>query len=165
MGDTEMREGQRLLKGRAKVLRGTMTDTEQRLWHSLRGKQLDGYRFRRQVVMGNYIADFVCLERRLVVEVDGGQHQSAAQYDSRRDAYLESLGYRVLRFWNNEVLGNLAGVLEKIRGVLASPLPSPPPQAGEGMVDRPAFPTTESVAAKRLPPPPAGEGWGGGTNP
>ncbi len=160
-----MREAQRVLSGRAKALRGAMSDAEQRLWHSLRGKQLGGCRFRRQVVMGTYIADFVCLERRLVVEVDGGQHQSAAQYDSRRDAYMESQEYRVLRFWNNEVLGNLVGVLERILAALVSPLPSPPPLAGEGMVDKLACPAMENIAATQPPPPPAGEGWGGGTNP
>src|ERR1700736_3282578 len=103
---------------RARQLRGTMTDAEVRLWICLRGEQVDGYRFRRQVAMGPYVADFVCMKTRLVIEVDGGQHAEEVQRDERRTAWLESRGFRVLRFWNTEVLQQTEGVLETIRAAL-----------------------------------------------
>ena len=97
----------------ARELRSTMTDAEQRLWHYLRLRQLAGHRFRRQCPVGPYIADFACLERRLIVELDGGQHAGSAQ-DRCRDAYLHRCGFRVLRFWNNFVFDNPEGVLSEI---------------------------------------------------
>ena len=96
-----------------------MTDAEQALWRSLRDRQVDGYRFRRQVPIGRYIVDFACLEKGLIVEVDGGQHAINQDDDKTRDAWLEKEGYRVLRFWNNEVLGNREGVLVRISEALA----------------------------------------------
>ncbi len=96
-----------------------MTDAEQALWRHLRDRQVDGYRFRRQVPIGTYIADFACLERRLIVEVDGGQHAINEADDKIRDAWLEREGYRVLRFWNNDVLSNRNGVLQRISEALA----------------------------------------------
>jgi len=95
---------------RARELRRNMTDAERALWRELRGGALGG-RFRRQVPVGQYIVDFVCLEKHLIVEIDGGQH-AERQSDQERDRWLESQGFRVLRFWNNEVLGNVRGVLE-----------------------------------------------------
>ena len=86
-----------------------------RLWSRLRRRQVDGHRFRRQVPIGPFVADFTCLEARLIVEVDGGQHNMRALDDARRTAWLESQGFRVLRFWNNDVLTNLPGVPETIR--------------------------------------------------
>jgi len=86
-----------------------MTDAEQALWHMLRQRQINGLRFRRQVPIDRYIVDFACLEARLVIEVDGGQH-SESQSDKVRDAYLHSQGFRVLRLWNNDVLSNREGV-------------------------------------------------------
>jgi very-short-patch-repair endonuclease len=110
-----------------------MTDAERTLWMQLRAHRLDGLRFRRQTPIGQYIVDFVCHERRLVVELDGGQH-AESQHDARRDRWLESKGYRVLRFWNSDVFQNREGALETIvsaaRG--ATPLPGPPPQGGRG---------------------------------
>ncbi|HWI23594.1 MAG TPA: endonuclease domain-containing protein [Lysobacter sp.] len=97
----------------ARELRSNMTDAERRLWHCLRLRQLAGHRFRRQCPVGPYIADFACLERRLIVELDGGQHAGSAQ-DRCRDAYLYRCGFRVLRFWNNLVFDNLEGVLSEI---------------------------------------------------
>ena len=97
----------------ARDLRRNMTDAEQRLWHYLRRRQLAGHRFRRQCPVGPYVADFACLERRLIIELDGGQHAGSA-HDRCRDAYLHRCGFRVLRFWNNLVFENLEGVLFEI---------------------------------------------------
>jgi primosomal protein N' (replication factor Y) len=107
-------------------LRGQMTDAEVRLWMRLRGKQVGGHRFRRQVPMGSYIVDFACLKARLIVEVDGSQHL-ASKGDEERTAWLESRGFRVLRFWDNDVLQRTDDVLEAIHVALqqAPTLPSP----------------------------------------
>ncbi len=104
---------------RARHLRRTMTDAERLLWRHLRGRQLGGHKFRRQVPVGRYIADFLCQEARLIVELDGGQHAERADYDDKRTAVLESLGYRVIRFWNTDVLANTDGVLTTILNELA----------------------------------------------
>jgi very-short-patch-repair endonuclease len=115
----------------ARELRCNPTDAEQRLWSRIRRKQLNGHRFRRQVPLGPYVVDFACLESKLVVEVDGGQHALDVARDAERTAWLQAQGFRVLRFWNNEVLGNTGGVIETIRGTLgAAPHPRPPPQGG-----------------------------------
>jgi very-short-patch-repair endonuclease len=98
----------------AKTLRKRSTDTERLLWRYLRIKQIEGLKFRRQEPIGNYIADFVCFESKVVVEVDGGQH-TASEKDTERDAWLQSQGFKVLRFWNHDVLTNIKGVLEVIR--------------------------------------------------
>ena len=89
-----------------------------------------GLQFRRQLPLGRYIVDFACPAARLIVEVDGGQHAEAR--DAGRTAWLEGQGFRVLRFWNNEVLGNLDGVLTAIAKAVTPPLPGPPPQGGRG---------------------------------
>ena len=109
----------------ARRLRLSPTDAEIRLWSRLRRKQLDGFRFRRQHPLGPYVADFFCAEGRLIVEVDGGQH--AADSDTRT-RWLVGRGYRVIRFWNNDVLANTDGVLLAILDALhQSPsLPLPP---------------------------------------
>jgi len=104
---------------RARKLRKNATEAEQRLWSRLRRNQLNGHHFRRQVPVGPYIADFVCLPRTLIVEVDGGQHADRQELDEARTRYLEHEGYRVLRFWNNDVLGNTDGVVEVILETLA----------------------------------------------
>ena len=98
---------------RARVLRNEPTDCERKLWQFLRMRQLSGFRFRRQVPIGRYIADFACIEAKLVVEVDGGQHQGS-EHDLRRDAELVRQGFRVLRFWDNQVLQETEAVLEEI---------------------------------------------------
>jgi len=100
---------------RAKHLRANMTDAEHLLWSKLRRKQMNGRHFRHQVSIGHYIADFACLEIKLIIEADGGQHNIDKAKDEQRTRWLESRGYRVLRFWNNDVLQNLEGVLEAIR--------------------------------------------------
>ena len=99
---------------RARALRARPTDAERKLWAVLRNKQLAGYRFRRQTPIGGFIADFVCFEQKLVVEVDGGQHAIDTENDAVRTAWLEAQGFRVLRFWNNDVLGNIGGVAQTI---------------------------------------------------
>jgi very-short-patch-repair endonuclease len=100
----------------ARRLRKNPTEAEKRLWSRLRGKQLGGFRFRRQSPIGPYVVDFVCPAAKLVVEVDGGQHSETA--DAERAGWLESNGYRVIRFWNNDVLENMDGVIEEIVKVL-----------------------------------------------
>ena len=108
-----------------------MTDAERRLWQRLRGNQL-GVKFRRQHPFENYILDFVCLPLALIVEVDGGQHTEQAEYDSKRTALLEAAGFRVQRFWNNQVLNELDAVVEVIRATIEThPHPNLPPE-GEG---------------------------------
>jgi very-short-patch-repair endonuclease len=110
-----------------------MTDAEKSVWRILRLYQIDGHRFRRQVPLGRYIADFVCHGARLIIEIDGGQHQGSAPQEAERTRFLQDQGYRVLRLWNNEVLSNLEGVRATIAETLAvSPSPNPPPSTGEG---------------------------------
>ena len=98
----------------ARVLRRGQTDTEKKLWYLLRGRELKGFKFRRQFPIGPYIADFCCWERRLVVELDGGQHAVDIAKDKRRTLFLNQQGYKVIRFWDNEVLTQTASVLEVI---------------------------------------------------
>jgi very-short-patch-repair endonuclease len=98
----------------ARKLRVNQTDAETVLWNRIRNRQIGGHKFVRQEPIGNYVCDFVCRERLLVVEVDGGQHSESAK-DAIRDRRLAEGGYRVLRFWNNDVLGNLEGVLSAIQ--------------------------------------------------
>jgi len=108
-----------------RLLRSNMTLAERRLWQRLRGKQLYGWKFRRQHPYGNYVLDFVCLDAKLVVEVDGGQHLERRQDDEARDASLRAAGFQLLRFWNNQVMQELEAVIEVI--VAALPVtPSPP---------------------------------------
>jgi very-short-patch-repair endonuclease len=119
---------------RARDLRAGQTDTEQLLWHRLRNRRLHGWKFRRQNQIDQYIVDFVCPDACLIVELDGGQHGDQVAYDETRSIKLTGMGYRVLRFWNNDVLKNTDSVLEAILEALASPDPSPrpSPRRGEG---------------------------------
>lgn len=103
----------------ARKLRRELTGPERKLWAKLRNNQLHGLKFRRQVPLGPYIADFLCFEAKLIVEVDGFQHASTTDADEQRTQWLADKGYRVLRFWNNDVLDELDGVLEKI-GLVAN---------------------------------------------
>jgi adenine-specific DNA-methyltransferase len=96
----------------ARTLRRNATDAEGKLWQLLRGRRLGGIKFRRQATVGCHVVDFLCAEKRLVVELDGGQH--SPERDAARTARLEALGYRVIRFWNNDALGNTDAVLEAI---------------------------------------------------
>jgi very-short-patch-repair endonuclease len=102
----------------ARTLRRDTSDAEQRFWQHLRNRQMGGAKFRRQHPIGPFIADFCCIEANLVVEVDGGQHAERPEEDERRTAYMGSKGYRVIRFWNNEVLQRLESVLQEIEAEL-----------------------------------------------
>ena len=113
----------------ARTMRAAPTDAEHRLWQHLRVWRLPAFKFRRQQPLGKYIVDFVCLEARLIVELDGGQHSESVS-DIARDAWLRSQGFVVLRFWNNDVFENLAGVVERILVQLQQPHPSPQPLSG-----------------------------------
>ena len=111
----------------AKNLRKSSTDAERCLWKYIRNKKLSGLKFRRQMPIGKYIADFVCFENKIIIELDGGQHNEDAEIvdDKVRTVWLESQGFKVLRFWNNDVLKNMAGVWEVIARHSA---PSPQPR-------------------------------------
>ena len=112
----------------ARGLRRGQTQAESLLWAKLRRKRFQGCRFRRQHAIGRYIVDFVCVGRGVVVELDGGQHAENVKVgDEKRDMFLQTKGYRVLRFWNNEVLTNMEGVLEAIRLCVEDASPSPTP--------------------------------------
>jgi len=119
----------------ARKLRQEQTDAENLLWSHLRAYRLSGLKFRRQQPIGVYVVDFFCPEKKLIVELDGGHHQERVDYDSNRDAWLKSEGYTVLRYWNNEVMGNLEGVLEdvgRVAGVFVEAPPSPQPLSPQG---------------------------------
>jgi adenine-specific DNA-methyltransferase len=102
------------LRIRARQLRANPSEAERHLWHQLRMRNLHGFKFRRQHPIAGYIADFACIEARLVIELDGGQHADARAYDETRTRRIEAKGYRVLRFWNNDVLSKRETVLEMI---------------------------------------------------
>lgn len=118
-------------RDRARALRLNQTDAEQRLWKLLRAKRLEGWKFRRQLPIGRYIVDFACPSARLIVEADGGQHNASAR-DAVRDRWLASEGWRVIRFWNNDILTNEEGVLSAVLASLP-PLHNPSPTRGEGL--------------------------------
>src|ERR1700733_4921750 len=111
-------------RSRARTMRGAPTDAELRLWRLLRDRRLNGIKFRRQVPLGPYIVDFLCVGAKLIVEVDGSQHAESPR-DNVRDGYLERQGWKVLRFWNNEVVQNREGVLETIFAHASRPSSGP----------------------------------------
>ena len=120
------------LLNNAKSLRSNQTDAEIKLWYHLRAHRFFGLKFKRQKPIGIYIVDFVCLEQKLIIELDGGQHAESVEYDELRTQFLENAGYKVLRFWNNQVLQEMESVLEAIR-IEITLSPTPLPQAGEGL--------------------------------
>jgi very-short-patch-repair endonuclease len=132
-------EGGRSLTGLARQLRARMTDAERKLWFALKDRRFAAFKFRRQVPVGPYIADFLCFEKRLIVEVDGGQHADSVS-DAERDNWLAQNEFQLLRFWNSDVLQNLEGVLTSLSKLLdRAPHPSsrlretpPSPARGEG---------------------------------
>ena len=124
-----MRGGRRTTE-RARRLRRELTDAERTLWYALRYSQL-GWRFRRQFPIPPYIADFVCVEARLIVECDGGQHAVPGEH-SHRDAMLGAKGWRVLGFWNNDILQNRSGVVQRIVEELVGAVSRPSPASGGG---------------------------------
>lgn len=153
-----------LNRSRAKSMRSEMTHAERALWVQLRARRLDRLRFRRQTPIGRYIVDFVCHECRLNVELDGGRHADS-RHDVTRDRWLESKGYRVLRFWNSDVFTNREGVLETIVSVARGTLPSPFKGEIDAAQHRPdgGRPQTPGPGATPLPgpPPQGGRGKGG----
>ncbi|MHA7679759.1 endonuclease domain-containing protein [Cupriavidus sp. PET2-C1] len=153
----------------AKLLRASQTDAEQRLWYRLRAYRFMGLKFKRQKQIGPFIADFVCMELKLVIEADGGQHGDAS--DVARDAWFERSGYTLLRFWNNEVLAQTDAVLERVRDVVLelghmdapalSPSPSPASGRGEQTGRASEHARSISSASPTLPSPARGRGVGG----
>ncbi len=115
----------------ASKLRKRQTDSERKLWGQLRAKQMEGVKFRRQHPIGIYIVDFICFEKRLIIELDGGQHMIQATKNKTREAWLRQQGYKVLRFWDHEIFENSTGVLNSIRNnIIRTPSPSSPPIKG-----------------------------------
>ena len=118
---------------KSRQLRKNMTPQERKLWYIIKNRQFNGYRFRRQFPLGQYIVDFICREKKIIIEIDGGQHNEIKniQYDNERTEYLISEGYKVLRFWNNDIDKNIGGVYEKLKeafeigGNITPPQPSP----------------------------------------
>ena len=139
----------------AKSMRQNMTDAEQLLWKHLRAHRLSGQKFRRQQPIGPYIVDFVHFKARLIIECDGGQH-NGSKPDRRRDAWLEDQGFKVLRFWNHDILNRTEAVLSRLYEVLSPLSPNPSPARGEGDGGT----TTGQGNALSPPSPLAGEGPG-----
>lgn len=139
---------EKIIKEAAKGLRKDSTSAEKILWEYLRTKKLEGYKFKRQQAIDRFIADFICFEKRLIIELDGGIHLSLKDRDRERDHYLSESGFRIIRFPNEEIEQNIQGVLNKIREELnrESNINLPPKWARKGLI---------------LPSPPAGEGTGG----
>lgn len=146
--------GQRRSQGmsttRARQLRRDPTPPERHLWAILHSFRQRGYHFRRQYPIGPYYADFACIHAKLIIEADGDSHASQVAYDRERDAFLRARGFRVLRLWNNEIMGNAEGVYEVIAQALAEvpSLTPTPPQKGEGGPD-----CENSDPASRISPP------------
>ena len=127
----------------ARKLRRSITDAEREIWHHLRNRSLMGCKFRRQHPVGRHVVDFACLERRLVVELDGGQHAGRLPEDAARTKAIETMGFRILRFWNNDVFEQQEAVLAVIHDALqrCAAHPNLPPRAREG--DRQAIQAVE----------------------
>jgi very-short-patch-repair endonuclease len=131
---------------RGRQLRRDSTDAEKMLWKGLR-ETLPDYKWRRQMPVGPYFADFACFATKLIIEVDGGQHATGTEYDDRRTRFLQAQGYRVLRFWNNDVLGNCGGVMRQI----AEAMP-PSPSRGSAAHPSPLGRGREARSAGRVRP-------------
>ena len=142
-----MRGANVIKTSRARTLRANSTNAELRVWNRLRSRQIGGHKFVRQEPIGKYIVDFVCREQRLIVELDGGQH-AIGQRDAVRDKWLMEHGYRVLRFWNNDVFENIDGVLETIAGALTVESPPHPDEALSRII-RPLPASGYSIHASR----------------
>ena len=118
----------------ARGLRENATEAEKVLWQRLSRRQIEGFKFRRQQPIGQYVPDFVNFKKKLIIELDGGQHKIQKDEDKKRDDWFEERGFKVLRFWNNDVFENLEGILEVVREKLLSPSPNPSRQ-GRGDLD------------------------------
>tara|TARA_B100000029_G_scaffold473406_1_gene514749 strand:- start:3366 stop:3821 length:456 start_codon:yes stop_codon:yes gene_type:complete len=143
------------LTRRARDMRKGMTEPETRLWLELRAGRFHGIKFRRQKVIGRFIADFAANEPKLIIELDGDTHAANADYDAERTRYLEAQKYRVVRFRNAEVMGNMDGVLQRL-GEIVEALRDAPPPTGPGSELPPAIP--ETSGGRFTPVPPEGEG-------
>jgi 5-methyltetrahydrofolate--homocysteine methyltransferase len=134
--DTDIeRKSRSLNRSRAREMRHAPAATEKLFWNEVRDRRLGGFKFRRQYLVGPYIVDFVCAEKKLIVELDGVLHAERAEYDQKRDTFLESEGYQIIRFRNEILLDDMCGSLEYLRrelGAPPSPRPSPPLRGGEG---------------------------------
>lgn len=130
----------------AKDLRKRSTDAELALWSRVRGRHLCGLKFRRQHPMGKYIVDFICLESKVIIELDGGQHADPEikAYDRQRDDWLENEGYKILRFWDNDVLSNTDGIVEVIMEHCSGHPPLHPSPQGRGNKKRERFASDQS---------------------
>ncbi len=148
----------KVITNRARRLREVMTDAETKLWKALRRRQVDDLQLRRQHAVGNYVLDFYCPSIRLAIEIDGGQHNtpSARAADTSRTEWLNNKGIIVLRYWNNDVLANLTGVLEDIVRSVAERQRLTPPRRARSQVSA----GCANLAAKRADPPLSGEGDG-----
>jgi adenine-specific DNA-methyltransferase len=120
----KMTKEQVLIPAHAKHLRHDSTDAERKLWRCLRDRQLNGFKFRRQQPIGRYVVDFFCSESKLVIELDGGHHTDQIKRDQRRTEFLNKAGYRVLRFWDHEVLAETEAVLQQIIDAVNPPHPA-----------------------------------------
>jgi very-short-patch-repair endonuclease len=126
-----------VLLSRAKYLRSNMTDAEHCIWYHLRSRRLNQWKFRRQVLIETYIVDFVCFSSKVIIELDGSQHNVNKAYDQKRTNVLNKKGFQVLRFWNNDVLSKTESVVENIFNILIKtphpPCRAPSPARGEGL--------------------------------
>ena len=120
---TNRRVAAKRLLSNARRMRHEPTDAERKFWAAVRGRRFAGYKFKRQYPIGPYIADFVCVEQRLIVELDGSQHAQQAEYDEARTAYLKQCGFRVLRYWNDDFLRMKEVILEDVWRALNAPSP------------------------------------------
>ena len=136
-GRSRMRGADKIRTGLARRLRRDSTSAELRLWNRLRSRSINGHKFVRQQPLGRFVVDFLCREKRLVVEVDGGQHDESDR-DRARDQWLREHNYRILRFWNNDVMSNMDGVLETIANALHEAAPPHPVPASGGNRPLPA---------------------------
>jgi very-short-patch-repair endonuclease len=140
-------------------LRQNQTSAEQRLWQQLRAKRSIPLRFRRQYPIGSYVADFVCLAARLIIEIDGESHNHTIEADEQRTRWLENQGFRVIRFMNSDVLKNTEGVVQAIQNELAStPPPTPPAREGGEVKKQCSRLTTRGERKEKLTPFPCGRG-------
>jgi len=130
-----MSDASSTLRTRARRLRRDQTDAERKLWIRLRARQVSGAKFRRQQPIGHHIVDFCCMEQKVVIELDGGHHTLQAQADQRRTDILAQRGYRVLRFWDHEVLTDPDAVLQQIAIVVSHPHPDPLPEGRGGNLE------------------------------
>lgn len=149
---------------RARQLRRSQTPHEQELWQELRAKRFSGFKFRRQAPIGRYIVDFVCFAQKVIIELDGSQHQDNEDYDAARDQWLTEQGFSVLRFWNNQWTQQREAVLEVVWQKLNDhfhPLPNPSPMKGEGLKPLPTAEPLASTEQPNSPLSPCGRGAGG----